>query len=134
MKRSKIYAFATLMSSAILASCAVDLLPDDPHEDEGQQTETARLNLRLIRSASTKSSISPDEDAVNELCVIAYQQSDGRLTAVQTGKTAGDIDIELTEGDYNIYVTANMTGFEAPSDEKDMESACCTNPFGEPQR
>ena len=107
----------------LTASCSLPII-EDPHEQEQQQTETARLNLRLIKNTATKSSISPGEDKVNGICVMAYQKSDGKLISVQTDKSADGIDMELTKGDYNIYVVANMDGFEAPSDEKDMEAAC----------
>lgn len=124
MKRSKIYASASVVAALLLAaSCSISII-EAPDDHEPQQTETARLNLRLIKNSATKSSISPGEDTVKEVCVMAYQKSDGRLMAVQTGRSADEIDMELTAGEYNIYVTANMDGFEAPSDERDMESAC----------
>ena len=124
MKRSKIYASASVVAALLLAaSCSISII-EAPDDHEPQQTETARLNLRLIKNSATKSSISPGEDTVNEVCVMAYQKSDGRLMAEQTCKTADGIDMELAKGEYNIYVTANMDGFEAPSDERDMESAC----------
>lgn len=124
MKRSKIYASASVVAALLLTtSCSLPFF-EDQDEHEPQQTETARLNLRLIKNSATKSSISPGEDTVNGICVMAYQKSDGRLMAVQTDKTAEGIDMELTKGEYNIYITANMDGFEAPSDEKDMETAC----------
>lgn len=124
MKRSKIYASSSVAAALLLtASCTISII-EDPQEHESQQTETARLNLRLVKNAVTKSSIAPGEDTVNGICVMAYQKSDGKLMAVQSDKTADGIDMELTQGEYNIYVTANMDGFEAPSDEKDMESVC----------
>lgn len=123
MKRSKIYAAASVLALALIAASCEVHLTEDPYEQEQILGETAMLNLCLVQNHATKSSITPDEDAVTGLCVMAYRKSDGRLMAVQKGKNADEIGLELIKGEYNIYVTANMEGFEAPADEKDMTEA-----------
>jgi hypothetical protein len=57
---------------------------------------------------------------------MAYRQEDGKLSAMQTKDSASEIDLELTSGRYDIYVTANMGTFSAPASESDMEDASYT--------
>lgn len=122
MKRSKIYVCASVMAFALAAVSCTAPLTVDPQESEEKVEETARLNLRLIQSGETKSSISPDEGAITQLQVMAYRKSDGQLIAVSNGENAEDVGIEVMAGDYNIYVTANMPGFTAPVQETDISS------------
>lgn len=121
MKRTGISLFSAIASAFLALSCDA-ILPEEPDDQEETSQATSILGLRINTGAASKSSISPDEDAVNHLYVMAYRKEDGRLMAAQSGKTAADIEIELTAGEYNIYVTANMEGLEAPSEEKDLIS------------
>lgn len=84
---------------------------------------TSKMNLRLLENGDTRSSISPDEEHMENICVMAYSQADGRLADMQTGKSADDIEMELRAGTYNIYVTANMGEFNAPAEEGRIDEA-----------
>lgn len=123
MKRSRFYSFASFVSAALLAASCEAILPEEPEEPAETLQNTSTLSLRINYGEASKSSISPDEDQVSHLYVMAYRKEDGRLMATQSGKSASDIEMELTEGDYNIYVTANMEGFEAPADEGSIASS-----------
>lgn len=107
--------------STLVLSCQT-ILPE--HTEPTQELcGTSILNLRVTRNGSTRSSISPDEERIENICVMAYRQDDGRLAGIQTGAAAEDICIGLTSGTYNIYVTANMGTFDAPPDESDIGTA-----------
>ena len=97
MKRSKIYVCASVMSLALAAVSCTAPLTVDPQESEEKVEETARLNLRLIQSGETKSSISPDEGAITQLQVMAYRKSDGQLIAVSNGENAEDVRNTMEE-------------------------------------
>ena len=99
---------------AVLTSCEVVIQDSE---------ESTRLKLCITENGTTRSSVSPDEDLIKDICIMAYRQDDGSLAAMQTGKSAEDIDMELTGGTYNIYVTANMGTFDAPADEADIAQA-----------
>lgn len=110
---------ASMVLSTIVASCYTVL----PEETSTQKHDLGLSRLHLRITENTRSSISPDEHLIEDICVIAYHEKDGRLAAIQTEKTEEDIDIELRSGIYNIYVTANMGTFDAPADESDLESS-----------
>ena len=119
MKKRDLSVTATLLAlSAIVASCYT-VLPEEP----GMQQDSLSSRLHLRISGNTRSSISPDDYKVENICLMAYNAEDGRLAAIQTGRTAEDIDIEIRSGTYNIYVTANMGTFDAPSEESDIGMA-----------
>ena len=81
MKRSKIYVCATVMAFILAAASCAAPLTEDPQESEEKVEETARLNLRLIQNGKMKSSISPDEEEIMQLQVMAYRRDDGKLIA-----------------------------------------------------
>ena len=111
-------------SAAILTfvtSCA-SLSTEDTYVVDREASGTSRLEIRISGKSDTRSSISPDEKGIQDICVMAYNDKDGRLTTIQTGAYADDIDMELASGTYNIYVTANMGEFNAPADESQISS------------
>ena len=119
MKSSPLAALAAL--SVLLFSCTAILV--EPEEDPSTASETAMMRIRISKSGNVKSSISPDENIIENLCVMAYSQEDGRLAYMQTGRSAEEIEMEMRSGVYNIYVTANMGAFDAPTQEKDIQNA-----------
>ena len=104
--------------SLILASCS-EMLPETTRS-EIQDTTSSHLKLRLTGSTSTKSSICPDENHINEIFIMVYRDEDGKLIHTRSGISAEEIDIELTSGKYNIYVTANMGDLQAPENEAEI--------------
>ena len=119
MKLSPLAAFAAL--SVLLFSCTAVIV--EPEDCPATTSETAMMRIRISKGGNVKSSISPDENIVDNICVMAYSQEDGRLAQMQTGKSADEIEMELRSGMYNIYVTANMGTFDAPADEEDIQYA-----------
>lgn len=107
--------------SVILALCVMQTSCEAVIQDS---KESPRLKLCITGNGDTRSSISPDEDLIKDICIMAYRQNNGNLAAMQTGKSEEDIDLELTAGTYNIYVTANMGTFDAPANETDIAQAC----------
>lgn len=122
MKKTKLSVLAALLTySAILTSCYT-VLPEE-HDLQQQVSGSSKLSLKLKRNVSTRSSISPDESLIRDICVMAYRKTDGRLAAIQTGTSADEIGLELTNGSYNVYVTANMGRFNAPVNESEIGNA-----------
>ena len=120
MKKKDLSVTARLLAiSAIITSC-YSVLPEEP-DTPLQDSCSSRLRLQI--TGNTRSSISPDEYLAEDICMMAYREDDGRLAAIQTGKTAEDIDIELNSGTYSIYVTANMGAFDAPAEESEIGTA-----------
>ncbi|MBQ3608109.1 MAG: DUF4906 domain-containing protein [Bacteroidales bacterium] len=122
MKKTRISVLAALSAlSVTLWSCASGITGDmEPVQDTHA---VAKMNLRITGNGSTRSSISPDEGLIENICVMAYGQKDGMLADMQTGSSADEIEMELTSGTYNIYVTANMGTFNAPVKESEIKDA-----------
>lgn len=122
MKKSKIPALAVLSAVFIaLCSCTAEII--EIIEQHPVPPVTSKMNLRITKNADTRSSISPDEGLIENICVMAYSQKDGRLTDIQTKGSAEEIELEMPCGTYNIYVTANMGTFNAPVKESEIKDA-----------
>ena len=124
MKKRILAFFAGITALALsLASCTA-ALAEQVYPDCTASAETSRLRIHIAGSAGTRSSISPDEDRINSVCVMAYREADGTLAAARSATSEKEIDMELTCGRYDIYITANMEGFQAPATEKEISSVC----------
>lgn len=122
MKKTRISILAALsVLSVTLWSCASEIAGD--MESIQDTDNVAKMNLRITGNGSTRSSVSPDEYLIENICVMAYGQNDGMLADMQTGGSADEIEMELTSGTYNIYVTANMGTFNAPVKESEIKEA-----------
>lgn len=122
MKKTRLLLLAaTWAVSFIFGSCKLEILLEtgSASEDSG----TSRINLRLTHDEDTRSSIAPDEGHIEDICIMAYSLKDGKLADMQTRKSADEIEMELTCGEYDIYVTSNMGTFDAPVNESDMAEA-----------
>lgn len=120
--KKKMYFILCIIGGIILsASCEISL--EEPANSMESEEAEGRLSLRLVRKGHTRSSISPDEDKIRELCVTVYRKEDGLLMATQTAETEEEIGLDITSGEYNVYVTANMGNFEAPPYESDIKDA-----------
>lgn len=116
MKSMKLSVVAAL--SFCLAACCNEII--ESPESESEDDLTSKMGLHILGSNDTRSSISPDEDQIKNICVMAYDEKDGRLACAQTARSADEIEMELRAGTYNIYVTANMGEFDAPIKEQDI--------------
>ena len=123
MKKRILTVFAAISVLTLSFSSCTTALAEETYPDNGTSTDTSRLRLQIQGNDGTKSSISPDEDEIFTICVMAYREDDGILVAVQNGTSPEDIDMELAHGRYNIYITANMDGFNAPAKEKELPAA-----------
>ena len=122
MKKMKLSILAVLSAVPLLiASCTATIM--EPELPSDTSSVTSKMKLRLSRNSSTRSSISPDDDLIKSICVIAYNQEDRRLADMQVAESADEIELELTAGLYNIYVIANMDTFVPPADERLMSEA-----------
>lgn len=119
MKNMKISVMAAL--SFCLAACCNEII--ESPESKSEDDFTSKMGLHILGSNDTRSSISPDEDQIKNICVMAYDEKDGRLACAQTARSADEIEMELRAGTYNIYVTANMGEFDAPIKEQDIGDA-----------
>jgi hypothetical protein len=120
-KRMHVLLMALTALSLSAASCSAAFI-EDARQEEDESSETSRLKIRISEYGGTRSTISPDENLISDLCVMAYGKEDGRLAAVQTGRSAEEIDIELRSGRYDVFVTANMGAFDAPADVNEIGS------------
>lgn len=121
MKKSLYFIFCIIGGMLLPTSCEISL--EEPVDYVAFNDSDGRLRLRLVRTGHTRSSISPDEDNIRELCVTVYRKEDGLLMATQTAETAEEIGFDITSGEYNVYVTANMESFEAPPHESEIKNA-----------
>lgn len=122
MKKTRLSVLtAIIFSSIFVASCSGTFL--EPSVPEAADTGSSHLKLRLTGDVHSKSSISPDEGLVKDICVMVYRSEDGKLIGRQDRASAEEIDLELPSGNYNIYVTANMGEFSAPVNESDIGQA-----------
>ena len=119
MKRMKLSVMAAL--SFCLAACCNEII--ESTESKSEDGLTSKMGLHILGSNDTRSLISPDEDQIKNICVMAYDEKDGRLACAQTARSADEIEMELRAGTYNIYVTANMGEFDAPVKEQDISDA-----------
>ena len=122
MKKKKSAFLAALQAClAILSSCSAKIL--ETNADDTSASEHSTLDIRILNNAKSKSSISPDENSIRDILVMAYRQEDGMLAATQEADDAESIEIQLPGGTYNIYVTANMKGFDVPVEEQHISNA-----------
>ena len=85
MKKTRISVLAALSAlSVTLWSCASGITGDmEPVQDTHA---VAKMNLRITGNGSTRSSISPDEGLIENICVMAYGQKDGMLADIADRK------------------------------------------------
>ena len=122
MKKRKMRISAVLPAFlTVLTSCTAAHL--EYPETESHPPVQSTLDIRILHNNTSKSSISPDEDLIKDICIMAYRQDDGRLAAVHYGEDAENIEMEMSSGVYNLYMTANMGRFDAPADEGDIGQA-----------
>ena len=107
-------------------------LAEQTYTDHITSSGKSLLRLHIHGGDDTRSSISPDEDKISSICVMAYREADGILAAVQHSTSKGDMEMELACGSYNIYMTANIEGFQPPAYESGLSSECISiDPFAQ---
>lgn len=113
--------------AALTALCACEVLPMEPEEilpvnPEVTVPSTDSLSLCTFNISSadrTKSSISPDENAINDINIYAYR--DGKLVEHAFKANPTTVTFELNkECTYNFYAISNMGEIEMPVDESQV--------------
>lgn len=124
MKKRILAALTAIATLSLSITACTEALAEQTDPDGMTSSGTSRLKLLVTGNAGVKSSISPDECKISSICVMAYRKADGMLAAVQDSTSPEEIEMELACGRYNIYITANMDGFQAPDNESDLPSEC----------
>ncbi len=113
--------------AALTALCACEVLPMEPEEilpvnPEVTVPSTDSLSLCTFNISSadrTKSNISPDENAINDINIYAYR--DGKLVEHAFKANPTTVTFELNkECTYNFYAISNMGEIEMPVDESQV--------------
>lgn len=96
-------------------SCSFDEMQDILPVEK----DTARISLKIATANQTRSSVSPQEETVSDLCVLAYRA--GVLEeSFYFGSVSKGISIELTKGaKYSLYAVANMGELDSPPVDED---------------
>ena len=119
-----------LMTTAALAALySCEALPMEPEEvwPEAPEITTpstdslAVCTFKISRADRTKSSISPDEDLIQDINIYAYR--DGKLVEHAFQSSPTTVTMQLDKGcTYNFYAIANMGRTDIPSDESQVGS------------
>lgn len=105
------------LSAAILSSCMEEAIPENGAGTSTQQGDTVSLTFRT--GLTTRSSASPDEDALQSLTVMAYR--DGMLERYGTSSGGREVTLPLYISEqYDLYAVANID-LEPPVDQRDLE-------------
>lgn len=102
-------------------SCSESL--EQGMEQDVETGTSSKVTFRLSGNKQTKSSVAPDEMLIEDICIMAYREDDGKLTAHERSGNAEDIELELTPGTYRFYSVANSPTFSPPLDIADLQSS-----------
>ena len=115
--------FAVLLHLLLsLMSCSPGLLEIDDVEDAAV-SEQGLVVVMFDVAPISKSSISPNEDAVSDLNIYAF--CEGKLVASEYFKGDMQPQLKLLYGlNYNLYALANVGNIKAPVDEDAFRKQC----------
>ena len=125
MKTKRILIAITAL--AVLFSCEV--LPMEPDEIYPEGTEAtdpssdslAVCTFKISSQDRTKSSVSPNEDAINDINIYAYR--DGMLVEQVFQSDPTTVTFQLNKGcTYNFYAISNMGRIDMPANESQVGS------------
>ena len=125
MKTKRILIAITAL--AVLFSCEV--LPMEPDEIYPEGTEAtdpssdslAVCTFKISSQDRTKSSVSPNEDAINDINIYAYR--DGMLVEQVFQSYPTTVTFQLNKGcTYNFYAISNMGRIDMPANESQVGS------------
>ena len=92
-----------------VTSCSESLEQDI--EQDGETATSSKVTFRLSEDHYSKSSISPDETQIEEICIMVYREEDGALVTDRKCTGKSDIELELLPGRYRFYAVANAPSF-----------------------
>ena len=90
-------------------------------ETHDSDTETAVLHIHTGTAGITRSSISPDRNLIEDICIMIFDSQSGTLSFKKEYDSKEKISIILKEGEYDIYATANMPTSAYVEDEDEIE-------------
>ena len=114
-------ALAALYSCEALPMEPEEVWPESPEVTTPSTDSLAICTFNISRADRTKSSISPDEDLIQDINIYAYR--DGKLVEHAFQSSPTSVTMELNKGcTYNFYAIANMGRTDMPSDESQVGS------------
>ena len=109
--------YAVAIAAVCLSSCIKDNLPE-PAEN-GSEICSGTISVSFRTDISTRSSASPEEDALQSLTVMAYR--DGMLERYGSSSGGREVTLPLYISEqYDLYAVANID-MEPPVDQRDLE-------------
>ena len=116
-----IAALAALYSCETLPIEPEEVWPESPEVTSPSTDSLAVCTFQISSADRTKSSISPDEDLIQDINIYAYR--DGKLVEHAFKSSPTSVTMELNKGcTYNFYAIANMGRIDMPSDESQVGS------------
>ena len=116
-----ITALAALYSCETLPVPPEEVLPDTPEIPVPSEDSLSVCTFSISSADRTKSSIYPDENAINDINIYAYR--DGKLVEHVFKSNPATVSFELYKGyTYNFYAISNMGQIEMPTDESQVGS------------
>ena len=116
-----ITALAALYSCETLPMPPEEILPDGPEISVPSEDSISVCTFNISSADRTKSSISPDENAINDINIYAYR--DGKLVEHVFKSNPTTVTFELNKGySYNFYAISNMGKVEMPLNESQVGS------------
>ena len=116
-----ITALAALYSCETLPVPPEEVLPDTPEIPVPSEDSLSVCTFSISSADRTKSSIYPDENAINDINIYAYR--DGKLVEHIFKSNPATVSFELYKGyTYNFYAISNMGQIEMPTDESQVGS------------
>ena len=118
-----------MIMTALAALYACETLPMEPEDIWPEDTEVpvpsadtlAVCTFNISSADRTKSSISPDENTINDINIYAYR--DGKLVEHIFKSNPTTVSFELIKGyTYNFYAISNMGEVEMPLNESQVGS------------
>ena len=114
-------ALAALYSCEALPMEPEEVWPESPVVTTPSTDSLAVCTFQIISADRTKSSISPDEDLIQDINIYAYR--DGKLVEHAFQSSPTTVTMQLDKGcTYNFYAIANMGRTDMPSDESQVGS------------
>ena len=111
-----ITALTALYSCERLPAEPEEIIPINPEVTIPSTDSLAVCTFNISRADRTKSSISPDEDLIQDINIYAYR--DGKLVEHAFQSSPTTVTMQLDKGcTYNFYAIANMGRIDMPSDE-----------------
>ena len=116
-----IAALAALYSCEALPMEPEEVWPESPEVTTPSTDSLAVCTFQISSANRTKSSISPDEDLIQDINIYAYR--DGKLVEHAFQSSPTTVTMQLDKGcTYNFYAIANMGRTDMPSDESQVGS------------